>query len=85
MLGTIIGWLFIGLIIGGIARLLTPGRDQMGCLATALLGIGGSFVGGWLGEQFFTGGNRYVRPGFILSVVGSILLLLILRLVRGRD
>jgi uncharacterized membrane protein YeaQ/YmgE (transglycosylase-associated protein family) len=87
-LSSIIGWLIIGFIVGGIARLLTPGRDQMGCLATSLLGIGGSFVGGWLGEQLFhrregyLGG--YVRPGFLLSLIGSIILLLIIRMIRNR-
>jgi uncharacterized membrane protein YeaQ/YmgE (transglycosylase-associated protein family) len=82
----IIGWLIIGFIIGGIARLLTPGRDKMGCLATSLLGIGGSFVGGFIGEQLFTGRQGYfggyVRPGFLLSLAGAIILLLILRMVR---
>ncbi len=82
----IIGWLVIGFIIGGIARLLTPGRDQMGCLATSLLGIGGSFLGGWLGEQLFPGRQGYfggyVRPGFLISLAGAIILLLILRMIR---
>lgn len=85
----IIGWLIIGFIIGGIARLLTPGRDQMGCLATSLLGIGGSFLGGWLGEQLFRDREAYlggyVRPGFLLSLAGAVILLLILRMVRSKS
>jgi uncharacterized membrane protein YeaQ/YmgE (transglycosylase-associated protein family) len=84
MIRAILGWLVVGLIIGAIARLLTPGRDRMGCLATSLLGIGGSFLGGWLGEQLFKGRETYVRPGLLLSIAGSIILLLIWRMLRSR-
>ncbi|HKP14290.1 MAG TPA: GlsB/YeaQ/YmgE family stress response membrane protein, partial [Blastocatellia bacterium] len=50
MIGDIIGWLIVGLIVGALARLIMPGRDPMGCLMTALLGIAGSVVGGLIGR-----------------------------------
>lgn len=82
MVGHIIGMLIIGVIVGAVARLLMPGRDPMGCLATSLLGIAGSFVGGFIGNAIWPG-RGYVRPGFILSVVGAVIVLLIWRAIRG--
>src|SRR6266511_2255936 len=67
-----------------LARFLVPGRDPMGCLGTILLGVVGSFVGGFLWEliQF----HRFeLRPiGFIGSVVGAVVVLLLRRLVAAR-
>ncbi len=87
MLGLIIGLIIIGLIAGALARLLVPGRDPMGCLGTILLGIVGSFIGGFLGYVIF-GHDRYqgfVQPsGWIGSIVGSIIALLIYRAFRSR-
>jgi uncharacterized membrane protein YeaQ/YmgE (transglycosylase-associated protein family) len=83
MLGTIISSLVIGLIIGAIARLLMPGRDPMGCLATSLVGIAGSFVGGFIGQLIWPGRAGYVRPGFLLSVVGAMIVLWIWRRLRS--
>jgi uncharacterized membrane protein YeaQ/YmgE (transglycosylase-associated protein family) len=80
----IIGWLVIGLIVGAVARFLVPGRDPMGCLATSLLGIAGAFVGGFLFNRFYVHGvtYTYVRPGFLVSLVGAIIVLLIVRVAR---
>lgn len=78
----------VGLIVGGIARLLVPGPDPMGCLGTALLGIAGSVVGGFLWNLLFFHGlsHRRLHPGgLISSIVGAVLLLLLLRWVRGRS
>lgn len=82
----IIGWVVVGLIVGALARLIMPGRDQMGCLATALLGIAGSIVGGLIGRAIWrpAGDEGYVRPGFLISLVGAILLLFLWRMIRGR-
>ena len=82
MLFHIIGWLIIGLIIGGIARLLMPGRDPIGCLATALLGIGGSFVGGLIGRAIWGDRGGYYHPGFLISILGAIILLWLWRMIR---
>jgi uncharacterized membrane protein YeaQ/YmgE (transglycosylase-associated protein family) len=85
-MGWIISSLITGLIIGAIARLITPGQDRMGCLMTALLGIAGSFVGGFISTLIWRTGSGEIRPaGFLLSLVGSVLLLLLWRMIRGRD
>ena len=84
MIIDIIGALIIGLIVGAIARFLLPGRDAMGCLATSLLGIAGAFVGGFLSRMFFPqpAATNYLRPGFLASLIGAILVLLLVRMVR---
>lgn len=87
MLGLIIGLIIIGLIAGALARLLVPGPDPMGILATILLGIVGSFIGGFLGYVIF-GADRYsgfIQPsGWIGSIIGSIIALLIYRAINRR-
>lgn len=79
----ILGTLVIGLIVGVIAKLLMPGRDPGGCLITILLGIAGAFVAGFLGRAI--GWYKPGQPaGFIASVIGAMLVLLVYRLIRGR-
>ena len=78
---TIIGILVIGLIVGAIAKLLMPGKDPGGCIVTILLGIAGAFVGTWIGRVFM-GENYYA--GWIMSVVGAMVLLLLYRLIFRR-
>jgi uncharacterized membrane protein YeaQ/YmgE (transglycosylase-associated protein family) len=75
----IIAFLVIGLIAGLIARALMPGNQSMGLLATMLLGIAGSFVGGFVASLFYTNGRVFdLHPtGLIFSVIGSMLLLLL--------
>ena len=72
---SIIGFLIIGLIAGGLARLLVPGRDPMGLFATLALGLVGSLVGGFLAKLI--GDNDGV--GLIGSVIGAIVVLLVWR------
>jgi uncharacterized membrane protein YeaQ/YmgE (transglycosylase-associated protein family) len=75
--------LVIGLIVGLIARLLVPGRDNIGLLGTILLGIVGSFVGGFLWElveYHHIETDHFRASGFLGSIVGAIVLLLLLRL-----
>ena len=75
--------LLIGLVIGAVAKFLMPGRDPGGCIITILLGIAGSFVASFLGQQM--GWYAPGEPaGFIFSVVGAMILLLIYRLLFGR-
>jgi uncharacterized membrane protein YeaQ/YmgE (transglycosylase-associated protein family) len=79
----ILGTLVIGLIVGVIAKLLMPGRDPGGCLITILLGIAGAFVAGFLGRAI--GWYEPGQPaGFIATVIGAMLVLLVYRLIRGR-
>jgi len=87
MLGFIIGLIIIGLIAGFIARALVPGDDSMGIGATIVLGIVGSFVGGFLADVLFRseGEDRGLSPvGIIGSIVGAIIVLLIYNAVTGR-
>jgi uncharacterized membrane protein YeaQ/YmgE (transglycosylase-associated protein family) len=85
VLVTIISWIILGLIAGAVARLLVPGPDPMSVLATILLGIAGSFVGGFLGYVLFDKdlGEGALQPsGIIGSIVGAIILVLIVRATR---
>ena len=77
----------VGLVVGAVARLLVPGRNPMGLLGTMLLGIAGSFIGGFLWNLIFLHTlslQSWHTAGFIGSVIGAIILLLILRLGRRR-
>ena len=78
---SIIWTLVIGLVVGAIAKLLMPGKDPGGCIITILLGIAGAFVGTWIGRLF--AGENYVA-GWIMSIVGAMLLLLLYRLIFRR-
>lgn len=85
MLTFIIVLIIIGLIAGAIARLLVPGRDPIGVLGTILLGIIGSFVGGFLQNliQYHTlSMHSFHTTGIVGSIIGAIVLLLILRLTH---
>ncbi|KAA1261467.1 hypothetical protein LF1_40170 [Rubripirellula obstinata] len=76
MLIPIIGWMLFGLIVGAIARFVYPGRQDLGLLRTMLLGVVGSFVGGFLAFLIF-GGSAFQASGWIGSVLGSVLVLAI--------
>jgi uncharacterized membrane protein YeaQ/YmgE (transglycosylase-associated protein family) len=81
---SIIAWIVFGLIIGVIAKLLMPGRDPGGFFITILLGIVGSFVGGIIGHALglYQSGQR--TGGWILSIIGAILVLVIYRAIVRR-
>ncbi|MGI5130948.1 GlsB/YeaQ/YmgE family stress response membrane protein [Pseudonocardia sp. CA-107938] len=84
MLWSIIGWIVFGLIAGFIARAIVPGKDDIGLLRTIVLGIAGSVVGGVL-FGLLTGGFRGFQPaGFIGSVIGAVIVLVIYNKVTGR-
>jgi len=75
--------ILIGAVIGVVAKLLMPGRDPGGCIITILLGIAGSFVAGYLGKMM--GWYAEGEPaGFIFSVIGAMILLLIYRMLFGK-
>lgn len=85
LIGTIIGWVVAGLIVGAFARLLVPGRQDMGVAATIILGIVGALIAGFVGSLIF--GPRLVTdgaqvyavetawPGWIMAVVGGAIVL----------
>jgi len=83
----IIGQLIVGLIVGVLARLILPGREAfpegaLGWLLTAILGIAGAFIGTMIGSALW-GGENYAA-GWIMSIIGAIILLLLVRLLFGR-
>jgi uncharacterized membrane protein YeaQ/YmgE (transglycosylase-associated protein family) len=79
---SILGWILFGLIVGIVAKLFTPGRDPGGFILTALLGIGGALLGGFLGRS--VGLYQQGDPvGFVMAVIGSIVILLLYRLIGG--
>jgi Predicted membrane protein len=78
----IIGWLVFGLVVGAIAKFLMPGRDPGGWIVTILLGIAGSFVGGFLATAI--GHSSSQTAGWIGSIIGAMVLLFLYRLIIGR-
>ena len=75
---SVIGWIVFGLIVGVVAKFLMPGRDPGGFIVTIGIGIVGALVGGFLGRVL--GWYREGEPvGFVMAVLGSILLLWIYR------
>lgn len=86
MIGTIIGAVVVGAIIGALARLVMPGRQGIGMLMTVLLGIVGSFLGSWITAQFgyhnANGGFAFLP--FIVGVVVAALLIALYIAVAGR-
>lgn len=80
----LIATLIIGLVVGVVAKLLMPGKDPGGFIVTTILGIAGAFVAKFIGQA--VGWYQEGQPaGFIASVVGAILLLVIYRLLtKGR-
>jgi uncharacterized membrane protein YeaQ/YmgE (transglycosylase-associated protein family) len=76
--------ILIGLVIGALAKLIMPGKDPGGFIVTILLGIAGSFVATWLGRVI--GWYREGQSaGFVMSVLGAVLLLAIYHLMRRRS
>ena len=78
----IIWWIILGLVVGALARLILPGRDPMGWLATIALGIAGSFIGGLIGSLIWSQADGFHPGGIFLSLIGAILLLLIWRKLK---
>jgi len=75
--------LFIGLLVGILAKFLMPGKDPGGIILTILLGIAGSFLAGYLGQLigWYKNGET---AGFLGSLVGAILILIVYRLIFGK-
>ncbi|MDX1969807.1 MAG: GlsB/YeaQ/YmgE family stress response membrane protein [Planctomycetaceae bacterium] len=81
----IIGWILMGLLAGWLAKMFLPGRQPGGLLVTMIIGIVGSAIGGWIGQQLGWGGPSGFDLGSIaLSVVGAMVFLMILGAIRGR-
>jgi uncharacterized membrane protein YeaQ/YmgE (transglycosylase-associated protein family) len=79
----IIGWIIFGLVVGVVAKFLMPGRDPGGFVITAILGIVGALLGGFLGRAmgWYRDGDAV---GFVVAVIGSIIVLALYRFTVGR-
>lgn len=79
----ILAWILFGLVVGVIAKLLMPGRDPGGFIVTILLGIAGAMIGGFLGRAMglYQEGDA---AGWLMSIMGAILLLVLYRLLVRR-
>jgi uncharacterized membrane protein YeaQ/YmgE (transglycosylase-associated protein family) len=94
-IGSLIGWVIAGLIVGAIARLLVPGRQNMGIGLTIVLGIVGAMVGGFIGSMLFgpnlvmDGTGTYAVatawPGWIMAIIGGVIVLWVTLALAGGD
>jgi uncharacterized membrane protein YeaQ/YmgE (transglycosylase-associated protein family) len=85
-IGAIIGWACFGLIVGAVARFLWPGHQPTGCLATILLGVAGSLVGGMITYALTGGSERQFHPAsWVMSIIGAIVVLWIAGATMSRS
>ena len=83
----IIGWILLGLIAGAIAKAILPGDDPGGAIVTIIIGVVGALLGGFLAAAIFGGDpldEFFDISTWLTAIVGSIILLLLYRLVAGR-
>ena len=81
-----IGFLVAGLVIGALARLIVPGKQHLGILATLALGLIGSLIGGLIAQFFGTGSIWELNViGFVLAVVAAVLLIGVAEGIVGRN
>jgi uncharacterized membrane protein YeaQ/YmgE (transglycosylase-associated protein family) len=80
----ILVWLLFGLAVGAIAKFVMPGDDPGGILMTIVIGVIGSIIGGGISYLFLGARGPYQPSGWILSIVGAILLLIAYRVIAGR-
>ena len=81
-IGSILGYIVVGLVVGVLARFLLPGRDPMGLIATIIVGILGAVIGGWVAGAIFA---DTAGVDWIASIIAAIVLLLIWRAVSSRS
>ena len=82
----IISWIILGLVAGALAKWILPGKDPGGIVITILIGIVGAVIGGYIGTLIGFGEATGVNiRSIIIAVAGSIILLLIYRMVKGRS
>ncbi len=74
-IGAVISWAIFGLLVGAIARMLYPGRQQIGILMTMVLGVAGSLIGGMIAWAFVGGPERgpFDGAGWIMSIIGAMI------------
>jgi len=84
----ILAWVVLGLLAGSVAKFLMPGRDPGGCVVTIVIGVIGALIGGFVGRSFFnfdlTRGEVINWHNFGIATAGSIVFLLIYRLLNNK-
>ncbi|MCG3168551.1 MAG: hypothetical protein CALGDGBN_00048 [Pseudomonadales bacterium] len=79
----ILSWIVMGLIVGVLAKFIMPGKDPGGFVITVALGIGGAFVGGYIGSALGIGAVSGFNPASIfVATLGAVLLLVVYRAIR---
>jgi uncharacterized membrane protein YeaQ/YmgE (transglycosylase-associated protein family) len=86
MIGTIVGAIFIGLVVGALARLILPGRQNIGVIMTILLGAIGSFVGSWVTYRLISTANqgKFELTAFLVGIIVAVILIAIYVGLTGR-
>ncbi|MCX4828723.1 GlsB/YeaQ/YmgE family stress response membrane protein [Streptomyces sp. NBC_00006] len=82
----IIGWIILGLLAGAIAKFLLPGRDPGGLIGTTLIGVAGSFIGGWISSRWLdrpVSTDFYDGATWIAAIGGALVLLIAYRIFFG--
>jgi uncharacterized membrane protein YeaQ/YmgE (transglycosylase-associated protein family) len=79
----ILSWIVMGLIVGVVAKFVMPGKDPGGIIITVLIGIGGAFLGGFIGSHLGLGTvTGFDMGSLLLAIGGAILLLILYRFIR---
>jgi len=81
---SILLWVLFGLVVGVVAKLLTPGREPGGFIVTTLLGMAGSLIGGFLGRALGLYPSYESTGGFFMSILGAVIILGVYNMVVGR-
>ncbi|WP_425830671.1 GlsB/YeaQ/YmgE family stress response membrane protein [Streptomyces fractus] len=82
----IIGWIILGLLAGAIAKFLLPGRDPGGLIGTTLIGVAGSFIGGWISSRWLDrpiSTDFYDGATWVAAIGGALVLLIAYRIFFG--
>jgi len=81
----ILSWIILGLVVGVLAKLIMPGQDPGGIIVTILLGVAGAFLGGYVGTLMGLGSvTGFNMMSLLLAVVGSLILLLLYRMLVSK-
>ncbi|EWC59226.1 transglycosylase-associated protein [Actinokineospora spheciospongiae] len=82
----IIGWVVLGLLAGLIAKAVMPGKDPGGFIVTAVIGVVGALIGGFIGNAIFGGGLQdfFSIRTWLLAILGSLILLAVYRVTIGK-